>query len=235
MLKKLLLSILSLSILSLPLLSYAPAAYAEGEEEQTGSCTYLLGMPSWNCGVNYENVDSEGDLSEAIWMIVANIATSISVIATYLAIAYVLYGGYKYIFANGNATKVAGGKNTLNRAFIGLAIAMSASVILNTIRVVLIQNGKFTDCDLATSTGNCINAAGVSDMVVNIINWVIGVSGTVALAFVIGGGIQYITSNGEPDKLRLAKSTIKYALIGLVIVALAETIVIFMTHIINSN
>lgn len=229
MLKKLLLSILSLSILSLPLFSTAPAAYAEDNVH----CTYLLGMPSWDCGSDYQNINNQDTLSQSIWIIVANIATSITIVATYLAIAYVLYGGYKYIFANGNASKVAGGKNTLNRAFIGLAIALSASVILNTIRVVLIgQNGTFVDCDPTTGTG-CTDVVGVSEMVVNIINWVIGISGTVALAFVVGGGIQYITSSGEPDKIRTAKATIKYSLIGLVIVALSEAIVIFMTNIIK--
>ena len=42
----------------------------------------------------------------------------------------------------------------------------------------------------------------------------------------------YITSNGDSNKLQTAKNIIKYSLIGLVIVALAEIITGFMTDVI---
>jgi len=47
----------------------------------------------------------------------------------------------------------------------------------------------------------------------------------IAIGFVIYGGIQYVISQGEPDKLSKARHAIQDALIGLVI-AVAATIVI---------
>lgn len=82
-------------------------------------------------------------------------------------------------------------------------------------------------------TGNCsTNATGtgqhVSDLlkkVINIFSWIVGV---VAVIMIIVGGLKYITSGGDSSNVSSAKNTILYALVGLVIVALAQFIVRFV-------
>lgn len=54
------------------------------------------------------------------------------------------------------------------------------------------------------------------------------VAGFMAVAFVIYGGFQYITSQGEADKTAAAKNTIINALVGLVITLLAIGIVSYI-------
>lgn len=49
--------------------------------------------------------------------------------------------------------------------------------------------------------------------------------GLAAVVFVIYGGFQYLTSQGEPDKAKAARTTIINAIVGLVIVTLATAIV----------
>lgn len=61
-----------------------------------------------------------------------------------------------------------------------------------------------------------------------ILDILLRVSGMVAVAFVIYGGIQYITSDGSPDKTKDAQQTIINALIGLVIALIATTAVAFI-------
>lgn len=61
-----------------------------------------------------------------------------------------------------------------------------------------------------------------------ILNWVYGVIGLVAVAMIIIGAIQYVTSQGSADKAKKAKNTILYAVIGLVIVLLAAAITSFV-------
>ena len=75
----------------------------------------------------------------------------------------------------------------------------------------------------------CENASdeGLPDAVTKIINFVIGAGGLVAVAYMVVGGIGYITANGDAGKVAKAKNTILYALIGLVITALAFAIVNF--------
>lgn len=222
MLKKLFLPLLAVLALGTSIIS--TPAYADVR------CEEFLGMPSWDCNIDYENVSTQdGGLSKVIWGIVANIFVSITVIATYLAVGYVIYGGYQYIFSGGEVGKVASGKKTLNQAFIGLAIIMSANIIVNAIRIALLGGGQFTDCD--PLNGGC-GGMDADTMVMSAIDWVIGISGIVSVIFIIGGGITYMTSSGDAPKLQKAKNMIKYALIGLAIVALAFSITAFMRNVI---
>ena len=52
--------------------------------------------------------------------------------------------------------------------------------------------------------------------------------GAVSIIMIIYGGFKYITSGGNDSNVGTAKNTILYALIGLVIVALAQVIVRFV-------
>ncbi len=61
-----------------------------------------------------------------------------------------------------------------------------------------------------------------------ILNSIILVAGLVAVIFVVIGGINYMTSAGDPGKVKKAKDTILYAVIGLVVCALAFAIVNFV-------
>lgn len=200
----------------------------EQENQQKGkininsTCEQFLGMVSWNCGVNITN---EETLKSGIWTIAANVAFDIGVLAGYLVLGYVIYGGYLYLFASGDPNKAAAGKKTLTQAFIGLAIVMSANLIMGTIRVVLV-GGNLGKC----AGGECVTP---ESLVANLINWFIGIAGLVSAVFLVYGGVCYMTSAGDSNKLTKAKQTILYSLIGLGIVALAIAITAFVTNLIN--
>ena len=80
---------------------------------------------------------------------------------------------------------------------------------------------------------------GSSDQLVTtiqgIINAIVLILGTVAVIFIIIGGVKYMTSAGDANKTKQAKETILYAVIGLIICALAALIVNFVITIINQN
>lgn len=61
----------------------------------------------------------------------------------------------------------------------------------------------------------------------NLVNLISMIVGIVAVIMIIVGGFRYVTSAGNQEKTKSAKNTILYALIGLVVVALAQTIVAF--------
>jgi cytochrome bd-type quinol oxidase subunit 2 len=62
-------------------------------------------------------------------------------------------------------------------------------------------------------------------LVINIFSLLVGV---VSVIMIIIGGLKYITSGGEGSNITGAKNTILYAIIGLVVVALAQVIVRFV-------
>lgn len=196
-------------------------------------CTPIIGFIKWYCNVN-PNPANEDELTTNIIAIATNVFIDVTVLASYLVLGYVIYGGYLYIFASGDPGKVSNGKKTLTHAFIGLAIVLLANVILNAIRIALIGNTTLNqNCANEITPGSGYGCIEPGALVANTIQWVISIAGIVALVFVVIGGISYMTSAGDPGKVKKAKDTILYALIGLVIVALAHIITAFVTNIIK--
>lgn len=81
------------------------------------------------------------------------------------------------------------------------------------------------------STGDCTtdpagpNVDNTLKLAINMFSLIVGVA---AVLMIIVGGLKYITSNGESSNITGAKNTILYAIIGLVIVGLAQIIVKFV-------
>lgn len=83
---------------------------------------------------------------------------------------------------------------------------------------------------LATNKINTINneSTDLQGNVQTILNAVIGVLGIIAVIVIIIGGVKYMTSSGDSGKVKTAKDTILYGVIGLVICVLAFAIVNFV-------
>lgn len=62
----------------------------------------------------------------------------------------------------------------------------------------------------------------------NVVNVLGLIAGILSVIFLIMGGINYMSSEGDPAKLKGAKSTITYAVIGLAVSILAPLIVGFV-------
>jgi hypothetical protein len=80
------------------------------------------------------------------------------------------------------------------------------------------------------SNGNCstdtsAGTTGINNIITTVINVFSIVVGVVSVIMIIVGGFRYITSGGESSNVTGAKNTIVYAIIGLVVVALAQFIV----------
>ena len=211
-------------------------AAAKAEEKTATDSGSFLGLTPWYEGLTKSNGELKdvkdncsGDcvpLTTFITTIAMNILTDATVIAAYLTLGFVIYGGYKYIFSYGDVGKVATGKKTLTSAFIGLAIVMLAYVIFNTIKFVLITNAGGASEQTINLGGEEYKLVGVeaSNLFNSIVRWIIGISGVVAAIFLVYGGITYVTSSGDAGKVEKAKKVILYSLIGLAIVGLSSLI-----------
>ena len=70
--------------------------------------------------------------------------------------------------------------------------------------------------------------ANLMNKVFVIINVILGVISFVAVVFIIIGGVQYMTSQGDPGKIAKAKNAIMYSVIGLVVALLSFAIINFI-------
>ena len=96
------------------------------------------------------------------------------------------------------------------------------------------------DADIQNSLkqGSCLDVSAecetqgseedINNLIATVINIFSVVVGVVAVIMIIIGGLKYITSSGDSNNVTSAKNTILYAIIGLVVVALAQFIVKFV-------
>lgn len=86
--------------------------------------------------------------------------------------------------------------------------------------------GIYDACSTDPNNIVCANSSESVDPVIKtVIRYLLIISGIVSVVMVIIGGLKYSTSNGDSSKLSSAKNTILYAIIGVIISALAYGIV----------
>ena len=81
-------------------------------------------------------------------------------------------------------------------------------------------------CGSDSGSGNANKTpASLDTTVTHILNILSTVVGVAAVIMIIISGLRYIMSGGDAEKVKTAKKTLLYAIVGLVIVALTQTIV----------
>ncbi len=63
--------------------------------------------------------------------VIFKITTIVRFVAGALAVCLIIYGGIKYITANGDASKIESAKNTIVYSLVGLAVIVLAAAIIN--------------------------------------------------------------------------------------------------------
>lgn len=80
-------------------------------------------------------------------------------------------------------------------------------------------------CERLDEGGGLERFNAIIKRIINLLSVIVGV---VAVVMIIIGGLRYITSGGSDTSVTGAKNTILYAIIGLIIVALAQVLVRFI-------
>ncbi len=123
---------------------------------------------------------------------------------------------------------------SLVAALLLLAVPLVVSVSAS---AVSIQDKLCDASDTLTvdGTGTCTSTTAegttkINSIIETIVNLFSVIVGVIAVIMIIWGGLRYITSGGDSGKITTAKNTIIYAIIGLIVVALAQFIVKFVLN-----
>lgn len=79
-----------------------------------------------------------------------------------------------------------------------------------------------------------IGSKNPEEIVVSVINWILGILALIAVVLVIYGGFLWMTASGNPDKVDKAKKILISAVIGLVIILAAWGISVYAINILGS-
>lgn len=85
-----------------------------------------------------------------------------------------------------------------------------------------------TNEDTGEIVGEVVTLACIPNLIVILLNAAFSFAGITALAVIIYGAYKMVFSGGDPEKLKGARNTIMYAILGLVLVFLSYFIVAFI-------
>ncbi len=125
--------------------------------------------------------------------------------------------------------------NTLSRIAIVIVSAMGllTSMVVAVPAVSVAAQASEVCKGVNPDTGVCTSGGEVNKViktVINLLSWIVGV---IAAIMIVIAGLSFATSGGDSEKTKKARSTITYALIGLVVVILAQVIVNFVIKKVN--
>lgn len=186
--------------------------------------TSFFGIPAWYKGMvddqcNIKDPAAFGGLSNYIWRIALNIVEILLITAGYVAVAYIIYGGFKFITSAGAPDDSAKARKTIINAVVGLIISIFSVAIVNVV---------------TTALAGGVDANGIPTIaadnatLVNILNVVYTWAGIIAVLMIVIGGLLYVISGGNQSNITKAKDTIIYSVVGLIIVLVAFTITQFV-------
>ena len=124
--------------------------------------------------------------------------------------------------------------NILKMTFLSLALIFSSLLVTlsftQTASAQLSQGSKEAACkgaNLSNTDGSCGtgNARKIEDTIKFIINLLSFVVGVAAVVVMILSGLKFITAGGDANSISQAKNGIIYAIVGLIVAALAQVIV----------
>ncbi len=102
-------------------------------------------------------------------------------------------------------------------------------------KLIFLQSVLITSLIYATSVyAQSTDVTKIQTFIQSIIQILVTLAGITATGFLVWGGIGYITSSGNPESLDKSKRTIRYSVVGLVIVLAAFVLSNIVTQLATS-
>jgi hypothetical protein len=167
---------------------------------------------------------------EVVLLVTMAIIEILLFVAGFLAGFMIIFGAFRFITSQGESQKVVAARTIIANAIVGLVIAVVASKVVSFIAARLATSAvKNTSTgggalDNANIPQNVADAASLQSL----LGFIFVLAGAIAVLVITIAGFNFITSQGEPQKIASARMTILYAVVGLVISVFAFTIVKFV-------
>ena len=136
-----------------------------------------------------------------------------------LCIVFIVIGGIMYITSSGDEKMIERAKKTITGAMIGLAIAIAAPALLDQIKQIL-----------GTGGGNTLYV-----IIQNTLNFLLSLVALLAIIGMVTGGIFYITSAGDEERIEKGKKILTYSIVGITVALLGLVIVKAINYVITGT
>lgn len=197
-----------------------------------GACkNTFLGLLPWNYYLTMDSSCSATNFhllgsNSSLLLIGLAIIDDLLRIAGLLAVLFIIYAGVKFILSQGSPDEAAKARTGAINALVGLAITIVAISFVTFLANNVNGSGQ-------GGVGNSINVmslpnpAGAADgsVVQTALSIVFGVIGALSFMVIVIAGFRYSLSQGNPQAAAQAKNTIIYAIVGLILALVAQSVV----------
>ena len=137
-----------------------------------------------------------------------NILVRMQSVVAFLAVLFIVLGGLLYVLAGttGNDKLAQTAKACWTGSLVGLALGVAGPAFLKQIKAIFLKNG--------TMPSTLEGALSLQEIVINMLNFLLSIFGTLAIISLTVCGIMYIFSFGDQKKVVEA---IKNSLLGVII------------------
>lgn len=117
----------------------------------------------------------------------------------------------------------------ISLSFLGLTILNSSNLLAANVFSSCSSNSKLSSTNICksisnnNSTGNPIN--NIIDSILGVITYIAGI---LAVILILVSGYRFVTSGGNPNAITQARQTLMYALIGIIVVAVSQSLILFI-------
>jgi hypothetical protein len=198
---------------------------------------FLLLMPvvAWaQCNVTGNTIEFCNPLAfNSVQGVLGSLLNSLQGIIVAISIVFIVIGAVLYITSAGDEERIKTAKKAITASLVGLAIGIAAPSFLKEIYTILggtptvdctgLTGADLTNCEAANTTLNA--GLPLATIVLNVLNFLLSIVGALAIIMMIVGGVMYLTSGGDEEKIKSAKKITLYSIIGIT-VALAALVLV---------
>jgi hypothetical protein len=178
---------------------------------------FLGGARGDDSSIQRECLTGPGVIMAIIWKVVTFFENLLGIIA----LAMLVYGGYLYLVSGGEEDLAQKATKSLTWSVVGIVIVIT-SRLLTEILIPRYNNTVFYNQEKIL-TADSANIGLTS--IIGITNWVLGFVASITVLMIIYGGYLYIVSGGDENLEKKGKDILIEAIIGLIIIITAYTLV----------
>jgi hypothetical protein len=120
----------------------------------------------------------------------------------------------------------------MKKLILGIIIAsfLLMPVAMTGLSVASAQGSAFPPTASPSDSPHSVSDTSVTETLGNIVNWIFYILIAVSVLFIVIAGLEYVTAQGDPEKIKAAGQKVLYALIGIIVAAMAKGLVILVQY-----
>ena len=126
-----------IGLLTVAAIGHPAAAQQSGGSSDSCAPASIVAFPHWYDGIceggKIKSPNEVGGIGKFVTVIALNIVTILLMVVGYVSLAFIIWGGFKYMYSGDNASGTAAARKTILNAVIGLVLSIMSVAIVKVV------------------------------------------------------------------------------------------------------